>query len=62
MKPIETIFTNSREVSCRGTKDASTHPLVYLNMGQDNKVICPYCSKCFVFKEASKVNNKKSLN
>lgn len=47
MKPVEVVFVTSKEVSCNGTKDASTHPLVYLHLDDDGTVICPYCSKYF---------------
>jgi len=49
--PLETLHVNSKKVSCDGTKGASTHPLVYLNMGEKDFVICPYCSKYFTIKK-----------
>lgn len=47
----EILHVNSKKVSCNGSKDAnntaSGHPLVYLDMGKNDFVICPYCSKYF---------------
>ncbi len=50
MKPVEVVFVNSKEVSCSGTKDSSRHPIVYLNMGKKDGIVCPYCSKYFTLK------------
>jgi len=50
MKPVEVVFVTEKKVNCKGTKDSSTHPLVYLNMGDKDHVICPYCSKYFTLK------------
>ena len=41
--------TNSR-VSCNGGGGALGHPLVYLTIGPDGFVECPYCDKKFVLK------------
>jgi uncharacterized Zn-finger protein len=41
------IQVNSKKVSCDGNDDKSKHPLVYLNMGKNDSVTCPYCGKCF---------------
>jgi uncharacterized Zn-finger protein len=48
--PFETLHVNSKKVSCDGGKGAAGHPLVYLNMGQNDFVVCPYCSKYFTIK------------
>ena len=46
---IEKVIVNSKKVSCDGGTDFG-HPLVYLNIGNDSEVICPYCSKKFIFR------------
>lgn len=55
--PIEILHVNSKKVSCDGTRDnkntASRHPLVYLDMGKNDYVICPYCSKYFTIKKTT---------
>jgi len=44
--PPETIEVESREVACDGG-GALGHPRVYLNMGTDDWVECPYCDRRF---------------
>lgn len=44
---FEVLHVNTKKVSCEGVKGPSSHPLIYLNMGNKNHVICPYCSKYF---------------
>ncbi len=54
-RPTEILHVNSKKVSCDGLRDsqskASGHPLVYLNMGENDFVVCPYCSKYFTIKK-----------
>ncbi len=57
--PPEILHVNSKKVSCDGAKDdkkaasgkssagAVGHPLIYMDMGKNDFVICPYCSKYF---------------
>ena len=40
-------FVQSKKVSCDGGGGALGHPKVYLEMGDENEIICPYCSKLF---------------
>tara|TARA_Y100000768_G_scaffold115002_1_gene84853 strand:+ start:155 stop:331 length:177 start_codon:yes stop_codon:yes gene_type:complete len=40
-------FVESKKVSCDGGGGALGHPKVYLEMGDENEIICPYCSKLF---------------
>ena len=37
-------------VWCDGGEDYG-HPLIYLNLIKNGKVICPYCSKSFIYKK-----------
>ncbi len=52
--PLETVYVASKKVSCDGGKGVSGHPEVYLNMGKEDFVICPYCSKFFTTKSKGK--------
>ncbi|MBM5781875.1 MAG: zinc-finger domain-containing protein [Pelagibacterales bacterium] len=56
--PFEVLHVNSKKVSCDGGNKSSSHPLVYLNMGNNESIVCPYCSKTFVIQK----DNKKQLN
>jgi uncharacterized Zn-finger protein len=38
-----------REFKCIGEKPPQDHPHIYLNMGDLNEIVCPYCSTLFRF-------------
>lgn len=63
MKPLESVFVKSVNVSCSGSKDSSPHPLVYLKIKGEG-VSCPYCGKYFILenKESDRVNLLKKSN
>jgi uncharacterized Zn-finger protein len=44
---VEVLHVDSKKVSCDGGKGVLGHPLVYLNMGNNDSITCPYCSKFF---------------
>jgi hypothetical protein len=46
---METEYTNKKEVACNG--GLLGHPKVYLNMEAASQVVCPYCSKKFIFQK-----------
>ena len=43
----QTIFTNDSRVSCNGGGGPLGHPQVWLTLGGDRQVTCPYCSRHF---------------
>ncbi len=43
------VKVNKKKVFCDGGSLSLGHPRVYLNMGSNNEVVCPYCSKKFVY-------------
>ena len=45
-KPPETVEVDEATVSCDGGKLG--HPKVYLSLGEDGTVDCPYCDRRFV--------------
>ncbi|HYD65160.1 MAG TPA: zinc-finger domain-containing protein [Azospirillum sp.] len=57
MQPIETIEVVTGTVGCDGGGGALGHPLVYLTLGKDGRVECPYCSRRYVLKEGAKVGH-----
>lgn len=57
--PIEIIETNEKVVKCDGGREPLGHPAVYLNLGVEGQVTCPYCSKCFVKKAYSSITGKR---
>lgn len=46
----ETVFVTETKVACDGDEGALGHPRVYLNMGGDGQVECPYCDRLFILK------------
>jgi uncharacterized Zn-finger protein len=51
MGPVEVVVVDNKKVSCDGSSSQSNHPLIYLNMGEKDNVVCPYCSKYFTTKK-----------
>ncbi len=47
-RDIETITVARKDVDCDG--GALGHPKVYLNLGEDGEIACPYCGRRFVLK------------
>ena len=41
-----------REFMCVGSSAPHDHPHVFLDMGEDNEKVCPYCSTLFIYDEA----------
>lgn len=46
-EPPEIIETDQERVACDGGDDALGHPRVYLVLGEDGRVECPYCDRLF---------------
>jgi len=46
----ETVEVSSSRVACDGGGGALGHPKVFLEMGDESFVECPYCDKRFVLK------------
>ena len=46
---VEKIFVGVRELNCMGARPPFDHPHVYLDMGDDGQMLCPYCSTLFIY-------------
>jgi uncharacterized Zn-finger protein len=46
---VEKIFIGVRELNCMGARPPFDHPHVYLDMGDDGQILCPYCSTLFIY-------------
>ncbi|MGL4729637.1 MAG: zinc-finger domain-containing protein [Bosea sp. (in: a-proteobacteria)] len=44
---VAVIHVGAKEFMCVGAKPPFDHPHVFLDMGSDNEIICPYCSTLF---------------
>jgi uncharacterized Zn-finger protein len=53
-EPPETIEVETTTVGCDGGGGPLGHPLVYLNLGADGRVECPYCDRLFMLKLGAK--------
>jgi uncharacterized Zn-finger protein len=49
----ETFLVDSPVVGCDGGGGALGHPLVYLNIGAEGEIMCPYCSRRFILKDGA---------
>ena len=49
----EILEVDTTRVSCDGIGGALGHPRVYLEMGDETFVECPYCDRRFVLKDGA---------
>jgi uncharacterized Zn-finger protein len=47
-KGVDKIRIGVKEFQCMGASPPNDHPHVYLDMGHEAQIICPYCSTLFV--------------
>ena len=47
-KGVEKIFVGVKELQCMGARAPFDHPHVFLDMGADEQILCPYCSTLYV--------------
>lgn len=52
--PPEQITVPTKRVACDGGGGALGHPLVYMDMGEDDFVECGYCDRRFVIASGKK--------
>ncbi len=50
---LEEIEVTDRVVACDGGNLALGHPRVYLNMGDQTKIDCPYCGRRYRLKDGA---------
>lgn len=43
------IRIGAKEFMCIGAKPPLDHPHVFLDMGSEGEIVCPYCSTLFVY-------------
>jgi uncharacterized Zn-finger protein len=48
--PTEIIEVENTVVACDGGNGDLGHPRVYLNVGKEGQIECPYCSRRYVLK------------
>ena len=47
----ENIRIGVKKFQCMGAKPPHDHPHIFLDMGADDQIICPYCSTLYVYDE-----------
>ena len=52
--PPETVQVETADVACDGSDGALGHPRVFLAIGKEGFVDCPYCDRRFVLKNGVK--------
>ena len=57
----EVIAVHTRRIACDGVGGALGHPRVYLEMGEEPFVECPYCDRRFVLASGSKSGEDERL-
>ena len=45
---VERISIGAKEFQCMGARPPHDHPHVFLDMGADSQILCPYCSTLYV--------------
>jgi len=45
----EKVHVGVKEFQCMGVRPPFDHPHVYLDMGADTQILCPYCATLFVY-------------
>ena len=53
MEPTETIHVDTVRVACDGGDGPLGHPRVFLHVGEDGTVDCPYCGRRYVLEEGA---------
>lgn len=46
---VDKIEIGAREFQCVGALPPFDHPHVFLDMGKESEIVCPYCSTYYVF-------------
>ena len=54
---VERIEVETHSVACDGGGGVHGHPKVYLEMGADSEVQCPYCNCFYVLRKAATQDN-----
>ncbi len=50
---VAPITVDNPTVACDGGGGALGHPTVYLKIGPERQIVCPYCSRQFILAEGA---------
>jgi uncharacterized Zn-finger protein len=48
---VEKIHVGVTELKCMGARAPYDHPHVYLDLGGEGQILCPYCSTLYIYDE-----------
>jgi uncharacterized Zn-finger protein len=46
---VEKIHIGVKEFQCIGVRPPMDHPHIYLDMGANDQIVCPYCSTLYTY-------------
>lgn len=49
---VEIIHIGAKEFMCIGARPPFDHPHVFLDMGDEDEIVCPYCSTLYRYRES----------
>ena len=49
-EPTEIIETDKRSIACDGGNGPLGHPRVFLTIGHEDEILCPYCSRLYIYR------------
>ena len=55
----EKVTIGVKEFQCMGARAPHDHPHVFLDMGSDSQVLCPYCSTLYVHDSRLRVDESE---
>ncbi len=56
---VSEIFIGVKAFQCMGASAPFDHPHVYLDMGDETEIICPYCSTRYRYKETLRADESE---
>jgi uncharacterized Zn-finger protein len=56
---VDRIKIGVKEFQCMGAAPPQDHPHVYLDMGDDAQIVCPYCSTLYEYDAALKATESE---
>ena len=56
---VSTIHIGAHEFMCVGATPPYDHPHVFLDMGGDHEIVCPYCSTLYKYRPSLKAEESE---
>ena len=56
---VDRIKIGVKEFQCMGAVPPQDHPHVYLDMGDETQIVCPYCSTLYVYDDSLGATDSK---